>query len=262
MSRAKSNKLDQILNNKTLGSSELLQQLNNHFLSLHKNKTELLQSIPLIKAKLGHLEVVNSYLKQLKSAAQSEKKLLKFLENHLSRQKDKLEIIFQKIYPRLKNLKRIITLSRSGTVLEVLKLWYQKNHNFKVVMCESRPKFEGRLMAESLARSGIKTELITDSMMSIYTQKVDAAIIGADAILKNANIVNKVGSKSLALLCKEYGKPFFVIATKSKLSSSNKFKLSREDPKEVFNKKIKNLSVSNIYFEEVEKKFITKIFTG
>lgn len=262
MSKAKSHRLDRILNNKTLGSYELVGLLNDYFLSLYKNKTKISLSIPVIKVKLGHFEAVNSYLKNLRSAIQSENKLLKFLENHSSRQKDELEIIFQKIYPRLKNPDKIITLSRSGTVLAILKLLHDKDNNFRLVVCESRPKFEGKLMAQALAKAGIKTELITDAMMGIYISKVDAAIIGADAIMKNGNVVNKVGSKSLALLCKEYSKEFYVVATKSKLSSSDKFKPLQEDPKEVFNRRMKNLSVSNIYFEEIERKFITNIFTN
>lgn len=261
MSKAKSYKLDQILSNKTLGSSELVHLLNDYFLSRQNIKIEILQSIPLIKEKLGHFEAMNSYLKKLKLATGSEKKLLKFLRSHSSRQKYEYEIIFKKIYPRLKNLNKIITLSRSGTVLEILKLWPHKNKNIRVVVCESRPKFEGRLTAESLAKSGIKTELITDAMMGIFISKVDAAIIGADSILKNGNVINKVGSKSLALLCKQYRKPFFVVSTKSKLSLSNKFKPKQEDQEEVFNRRMINLSVSNFYFEEVERKLITQIFT-
>ncbi|MBK9099209.1 MAG: hypothetical protein IPM14_14040 [bacterium] len=261
MNKEKSHKLDQILNNKTLGSSELVHLLNDYFLSLQNNKIEILRCILLIKVKLGHFEAVNFYLKKLKSATGSEKNLLKFLEIHSYHQKYEFEIIFKKIYPQLRNLNKIITLSRSGTVIEILKLWHQKNKGIKIVVCESRPKFEGRLMAESLAKSGIRTELITDAMMSVYILKVDAAIIGADSTLKNGNVINKVGSKSLALLCKEYRKPFFVVATKSKSSATNRFKPAREDPKEVFNKRMENLSVSNIYFEEVERKFITNIFT-
>lgn len=256
----KSRQLERILNNKTLGSSELVVQLNDYFLSIHKKKTEVLQCIPAIEEKLWHFEAVIFYLKQLKSASQSENKLLIFLESHSSRQKDEVEMIFKKFYPHLKKISSIITLSRSGTVFEILKLWQQKNKNIRVVVCESRPNFEGRLMAQALASAGIRTELITDAMIAIYSRKVDAAIIGADAILRNGNVVNKVGSKSLALLCKEYEKPFFVVSTKSKISSSSKFLPEEEDTTEVFNKKIKNLSVSNIYFEEIEKKFITKIF--
>ena len=261
MSKVKSHKLDRIISNKTLGSSELVQLLNDYFISVYKDKAELLRSVPLIKAKLGHFKDVNYYVKNLKSTAQSESRLLKFLIGHSAFQKEKVEIIFQRIYPRLENLNSLITLSRSGTVLEILKLWHQKNKNIRVVVCESRPKFEGRLMAESLAESGIKTELITDAMMGIYILKVDAALIGADIILKNGNVINKVGSKSLALLCKAYRKACFVAATKSKLSATNEFKLKNEDPNEVFSRKVQNITVSNIYFEEIDKSLITKIFT-
>ena len=84
-------------------------------------------------------------------------------------------------------------------------------------------------MAEELAASGIKTLLITDAMMNQYVSQVDAAIIGADLISKNGNVVNKVGSKSLALLCREYNKPFFVVSTKNKLSKRSRFVQKNED---------------------------------
>ncbi len=261
MNKSKANQLDRILSNKTLGSSELVELLNDYFLSIHKNQTVISRSISLVKINLGHFEDVNSYLDQIQSVLKTEKGLINFLNGYSKKQKDKFEIIFERIYPRLNSLNCVITLSRSGSVLNILKLWYKKNKKIRVVVCESRPKLEGRLMAKSLARAGIKTELITDAMMGLYIQDVDSAIIGADIILKNGNIVNKVGSKSLALFCREYKKPFFVVTTKSKFSSSNKFKAKEENPKEILDNRIKNLSVSNIYFEVIERKFITKIFT-
>ncbi|MDZ7624440.1 MAG: hypothetical protein U5J96_08365 [Ignavibacteriaceae bacterium] len=261
MNRLKSHQLDRILNNKTLGSSELVQFLNSYFLSIHKNKSEILRSIRLVKTRLGHFEAVNSYLKQLKTASESEKGLLIFLSNHSIQQKEKVDIIFKKIYSHLKNLNSVITLSRSGTVLGILKLWHQKNKNIRVVVCESRPKFEGRLMAKELAANGIRVELITDAMLGLFVPKVDAAIIGADIVLNTGNVVNKVGSKVLALLCREYKKPFYVVTSRSKLSKKKIFKSKKENPKEVWDSKVKKISVSNIYFEEIEKKFITKICT-
>ncbi|MCU0413500.1 MAG: hypothetical protein MUE91_03715, partial [Ignavibacteriaceae bacterium] len=75
------------------------------------------------------------------------------------------------------------------------------------------------------------------------------------------NVVNKVGSKSLSLLCKENKKSLFVVTSKSKFTKKKIFKPKKEDPQEVWVNKFKNLSVSNIYFEEIENKLITKIFT-
>ena len=259
----KSPQLNHILNNKTLGSSELVQLLNNYFLSISDNIPTIIKTARIAKTKLGHFEAVNSYLSELSNSLKVESKsaLIDFLKGFSKNENQKAKIIFSSIYPRLKETQNVITLSRSGTVLAVLKLWHQKNKKLKVVVCESRPKFEGRLMAEELASIGVNVELITDAMMGLYIPKIDAAIIGSDAVLKNGNVVNKVGSKALALFCKEYKKPFYVVTSKSKLSKKKIFKAKKEKPQEIWDKKVKNLSISNIYFEEIEKKLITKIFT-
>jgi len=263
MNRTISHQLNHILNNKTLGSSELVQLLNGYLLSKRNNKIEFISSIRLAKAKLGHFEAINSYLKEINSILKEENKgeLKDFLMSHSSAENQKIETIFNKIYPKLKKMKRVITLSRSRTVLEILKLWHQRNKNIKIVICESRPKFEGRSMAKELADNGISVELITDAVMSLIVPKVDVAIIGTDVVLKNGNVINKVGSKALALLCKEYKKPFYVVASHSKLSKKKIFKPKKENPQEIWDRRVKNLSMSNIYFEEIEKKFIAKIFT-
>jgi len=263
MNKAKSHQLSHILDNKTLGSSELVQLLNGYLLSISDNKPEMVKSIKLAKTKLGHFEAVVSFLNDLNAILKENNKsaLINFLRRYSAKENEKIEIIFNRIYPRLKENQSVITLSRSGTVLGILKLWHKKNKKLKVIVCESRPKFEGRLMAEELAAKGIKVELITDAMIGLYVHKVDAAISGADMVLKKRNVVNKVGSKALALMCKENKKPFYVVTTRSKFSNKNNFKLKKENPDEIWETKIKNLSISNTYFEEVDKKLITIIFT-
>jgi translation initiation factor eIF-2B subunit delta len=263
MIKMRYHQLNHILNNKTLGSSELVRFLNSYLFSIRNNKREIIKTISLSKRKLGHFEVINSYLDELNTYlyAKNKSELIVFLKRFSSKENEKIETIFNKGYPILKKMQRVITLSRSGTVLEILKLWHQKNKKLKVTVCESRPKFEGRLMAKELSAKGIKVELITDAMMGLYVPKVDAAVVGADVVLKNGNVVNKVGSKALALLCRECKKPFYVVTSKSKLSNKNIFNPKKNNPQEIWDKKVKNLSVSNIYFEEIDKKLITKIFT-
>ncbi|MFI5236664.1 MAG: hypothetical protein ACHQLA_01845 [Ignavibacteriales bacterium] len=258
-----SHQLEYILNNKQLGSSELVNLLNDYFLSIKNNNSEIGKMLKLAKTKLGHFEAVNNYLNKLNSvlAKKDKTQLINFLSEYTNQEINKFEIIFNKIYPHLKKIKSIITLSRSGTVLEILKHLHQKNTQFEVVICESRPKLEGRLLAEELSGIGIKSLLISDAMMSLYVSKINVAIIGADIVMKNGNVINKVGSNSMALLSREYKNPFFVVTTKTKFTNRNSFYPKNENPKELFNKKKKNLSVKNIYFEEIEKKLITKIFT-
>ena len=256
-------KLEHILNNKTSGSSELASLLNKYFILIRNNPDLINESIKIVKSKLGYFETVNSYLNKLKSILlkKDNNALNSFLKEYSGREDEKVEIIFNRIYPKLSRMQSIMTLSRSGTVLSVLKLWHQKNKNLKVVICESRPMFEGRASAMELIKNDIKVEIITDAMASLYVTKVDGAIIGSDLVLKNGNIVNKVGSKTLALLCREYKKPFYVVTTRSKLLKRNSFNVKKANTKEVWNKKAKNLKIDNIYFEVVEKKLITKIFT-
>jgi translation initiation factor 2B subunit (eIF-2B alpha/beta/delta family) len=97
--------------------------------------------------------------------------------------------------------------------------------------------------------------------MAQAIRNTDAVIIGADSILKNGNVVNKSGSLPLAILCKEYNKPFYVISTKSKISDKQKFKPPKENPGSVWNYKNPKLTVENFPFEEVNKNLITSIIT-
>jgi translation initiation factor 2B subunit (eIF-2B alpha/beta/delta family) len=263
MKKMPSGKLNKILNNKTLGSSELTHLLNKYFLSIRSNTPEIIKSIQFADSKLAHYQGVKSYLNELNDCLKKkdETMLTNFLKRYSNTEEEKVEIIFKRICPVLSKMRSIITLSRSGTLLGILKLWHQKNKNLKVVVCESRPMYEGRLEAMDLIKAGIKVELITDVMMGTYVPNVDTAIIGADVVLNNKNVVNKVGSRALALFCQESKKPFYVVTTRSKFSNRNSFKPKKENSKEVWNKHSKNLKVSNFYFEEVEKKLITKIFS-
>lgn len=262
MKKSSTTELNKILNNKTLGSSELESLINNYFFSIRNDRSKIRDSIRLAQTRLGHFTTINSYLHELKNLLRIESKaaLEKFLTGHKIKKRNEAEILFSKMKPHLAKIKNIITLSRSGTVLALLRYWHKKNKSLIVVVCESRPMYEGRLAAEELAKAGIKTELMTDAMMAMYIPKVDAAIIGADSVLKNGNVVNKAGSYALALLCKSHKKPFYVVATGSKFSNKNSFRRLQEDPKEICDKKLKNLTISNFYFEEIPKKFITKIF--
>ncbi len=81
MNKMKSHQLNHILNNKTLGSSELVQLLNNYFLSISNNIPAIIKTVRLVKTKLGHFEAVNSYLNEINSILKEENKseLIDFL---------------------------------------------------------------------------------------------------------------------------------------------------------------------------------------
>ena len=263
LNNLKQNTLNKILKDKTSGSSEIVNKINTFFRTNTGNIEIIKESIPILKNHLSHFTAINTYLKRINKIIKlnDQKRLNDILASFGDERKNQFEKIFNKLYERTKQFNSIITISKSGTLKEILKFWQQKNKKLKVVICESHPGNEGKLFAKELLKFGITVELISDAMIALYVPKIDAALISADEILKNGNVINKVGSKTLALLCRESKKPFYVVSTKSKLSGRTKFSPKKADPSELWNFESKGLTVSNIYFEEIEKKLITKIIT-
>ena len=103
--------------------------------------------------------------------------------------------------------------------------------------------------------------IITDAMGGVFVSKTDAVIIGADAVLKNGNVINKSGSFSLALFCKYYKKPFYVLTTKSKFIKKIRFDITDDSSEIVWKYKHPKLKLANIPFEEIDNKFISGIIS-
>ncbi len=256
--------LKSILANKTSGSSEIMIKLNNYFLQNSKNFGRIKNELPEIKKAFSGFSMINDYIKMFEEYLVGNKTiemnlLLGFVPTII-------RVSFKEIYENaekyLTKFNTIVTLSNSKTLLQVFKIWSKKNKNLKVIVCESRPKKEGVILAKKLAHAGIKTELICDALLSQYILTSDAVIIGADMILENGNVVNKTGSRNAAIICKYYKKPFVVLAGLDKFTEDNIFKPRKENPDEIVKGQTKNLTVNNFYFEEVEKALVTKIFTN
>ena len=252
--------LKRILSDKTSGSGELLLKLNDYLSKKQENVQDIQRLIPMLKRHFQSFENIQKYLLELDKLIRRKKLSPEFFTNCSSKARSNNKI-FVHALPYFKRHKIILTISNSRTVLELLKRIRKEKRNLEVMVCESRPKLEGRIMASSLAKVGIKVQLITESMMAEFVHKSDAVLIGADVVLKSGDVINKVGSKTLAILCKEFKKPFFIAADRSKFSGKNKFVQREEDRKEIWRHAPKNITIRNRYFEIIPKSYITKIFT-
>lgn len=67
-----------------------------------------------------------------------------------------------------------------------------KSIRFSVIVPEMRPTNEGYEICNRLAIHNIKTKLITDSALAIYLEQADFVIVGADAVVENGGIINRV----------------------------------------------------------------------
>lgn len=102
-----------------------------------------------------------------------------------------------------------------GTALGVIRSLHKLGRIEQVYASETRPFLQGaRLTSYELGKDAIPYTLITDNMAAwlFAKTKIDAVIVGADRIAANGDTANKIGTLQLAILCKEYGIPFYVAA--------------------------------------------------
>jgi methylthioribose-1-phosphate isomerase len=107
-----------------------------------------------------------------------------------------------------------LACSSWGTALGVIRSAVKAGKTVNVIACETRPLLQGaRLTAWELSRDGIPVTVITDSMAAHFmrTGKIDAVIVGADRITKDA-VFNKIGTYMHAVLARHHGIPFYVAA--------------------------------------------------
>jgi methylthioribose-1-phosphate isomerase len=107
-----------------------------------------------------------------------------------------------------------------GTALGVIRTAHEQGGEPFVYAMETRPRAQGaRLTVFELRKLGIPHRLIADGAAGLLLQRgmVDVAISGADRVCANGDVVNKVGTYPLAVLCREHGVPFYVAAPASTL---------------------------------------------
>ncbi|MFB0526860.1 MAG: S-methyl-5-thioribose-1-phosphate isomerase [bacterium] len=105
-----------------------------------------------------------------------------------------------------------------GTALGVIRAAYGKGKIKKVFVNETRPALQGaRLTAWELVHDKIPAVLVTDNTAGYLMHKglVDYVIVGADRIAANGDVVNKIGTYTLAVLAAHHRVPFYVAAPSS-----------------------------------------------
>ena len=146
----------------------------------------------------------------------------------------------------------ILTHSRSSTVEKILISAYRK-FPFFIIVTESRPNYEGRLLAQSLAQHSIPVTLIVDTAASLFSP--DFVLVGADAVTSHY-VINKIGTKFLA-----QSFPTYVACSTSKFTRQDVV-IEEKDPREILKEKNDLITVKNYYFDgtplEFMKGFITE----
>jgi translation initiation factor 2B subunit (eIF-2B alpha/beta/delta family) len=194
------------------------------------------------------------------SAAKAREATLEALENF----KTELELARSEVARKAANVlpkdSRIITCSHSANVVEALGR--RAEDLAQVVVLESRPLMEGRAAVKALARAGVSCQLVADAAGPSLAAECDLALVGADAILKDGAVVNKIGTYPLALACHAADVPFYVACESMKfddqLASENWGGSTARNPAELWDDPPEGKAeVLNFYFELTPAKYVT-----
>ncbi|MCX6785610.1 MAG: translation initiation factor eIF-2B [Candidatus Komeilibacteria bacterium] len=164
----------------------------------------------------------------------------------------------------IKAKQNIFTHCHSGTVEKLLKAAKQSGKKFKVYNTETRPLFQGRITAQKLSQAGINITTLVDSAAAYTISdksgdkiKINLVLLGADVILPDGSVINKIGSFGISLAAQGSKIPLYIVAELLRFAPGGKIPLEIRSSQEVWPNKPKNDKIINFAFDKVPAKAIT-----
>ncbi|MDP2157767.1 MAG: S-methyl-5-thioribose-1-phosphate isomerase, partial [Nitrospirota bacterium] len=160
-----------------------------------------------------------------------------------------------------------------GTATAPMLIAKEQGKKFQVIADETRPVLQGaRLTSWELMQAGIPVTLITDNTAGALMQRgeINLAIVGTDRTVLNGDVANKIGTYTVAVLCKEHGIPFYVAAPMSSIDFSiptgDLIPIEERPPEEVTHISTcriapEGVKVRNIAFDVTPARYVTAIIT-
>ncbi|OUM70132.1 hypothetical protein PIROE2DRAFT_37627 [Piromyces sp. E2] len=131
------------------------------------------------------------------------------------------KIIITNGLKKIKENDVILTYSYSTIVSDLLLEAHQKQKiNFSVVVVDSKPRYEGKLMLKKLVDAGIKCTYILLNGLSFMLHSVTKVIIGASSLLSNGAIMSRVGTAVINMMAYDFKIPVMVCCETYKFSES------------------------------------------
>ena len=106
-----------------------------------------------------------------------------------------------------------LAVSALGTATAPMYVAHGAGTPFHVYVDETRPVLQGaRLTAWELGQAGVAHTLVCDSAAAhlMAEERVDLVIVGTDRVTANGDVVNKIGTRSLAIAAAYHDVPFYV----------------------------------------------------
>lgn len=169
------------------------------------------------------------------------------------------EAVAKRAAPILQGAETVVTISYSSDVFEALSAG-PAGEPPTVYVCESRPLQEGIKLTADLTDAGLDAILIADAAGPTFVSRADLVLCGADSLLRQGGLVNKIGTLSLALACREQGVPFRPLLEVLKVELEGQdigWEEEARDPAELS----PDVKALNFYFEKVPRTLLEVVVT-
>ncbi len=249
-----------------IASDEISEDNRDLFYSILYQKAKLIANARATEPALR--KAILFILHKLKSNDYSVEKMKEIVTEYAKNYKDNLKKTHQKIAQITSNLiennSTIITHCHSSTVVDSIIL--AKDKIDKVIVTETRPRYQGKITAKELIEAGIKVVYIVDSAAAIFMKKADLMLVGSDAILVDGSAVNKIGTQLIAIAAKEFRTPLYIITGTHKFDPKTiqgipeKIEIRSSD--EIISEdELKNAQIFNPAFDITSADYIKAIVT-
>lgn len=247
--------------------------LNDCIISLYKAVDILINTRPTEPAMKNGLKFIMKKLEKEKQSCSVEElpdmiegyknQYYKLLENS----KKKIAEIGARRIPAANKEFTVMTHCHSTLVTGILLEAKRQDKNFKVINTETQPKLQGRKTAKELLDAGIGVTHVVDSAMrwAVRHFEVDLILIGADSITSEGTIINKIGSRLLALVAHEEHVPFYVASPLLKYNPETNLgileTIEMRKPNEIWEDPPEGIKILNPAFETVSRRYIDGLIT-
>ncbi len=214
--------LDKINKDRVSGSSEIYSELLDGLQQALVQKPKVQEwkdfseGLSKVKRSMAPLQNVAGSIRVLLNAQIPEGQFNGFVKGFLADLREREAEAAQRIADNMMKTHqpgKAVTLSYSGTVLSAFS---RMPKDIEVSVAESLPMGEGAMTCRKLIEKGHRASLFRDAMIASEVSRTDIVLVGADGVCPEG-VVNKVGTLPLALAAREFGKPFVVLCSTSKL---------------------------------------------
>jgi len=119
---------------------------------------------------------------------------------------------------KIRNGDIILTYAGSSLVLDLLLAAHKRNIDFRVIVLDARPKFEGKEMLNKLTRAGIRCTYALINALGWVVQEATKTIIGAQGLLSNGSVLSRTGTSQVLLMSHNHSIPTIILCETYKFS--------------------------------------------